>query len=612
MKNTLMCLVILLLGGSLSGMDAPPVVVYNDPLARVWIAECLFRLFPEKEAVDTLVSWARTDKASVNVLKSEIITGFLLERIKFCSYAYNRDEQMIAQPLKPLLSQAKYNAYLQNNALFDVFITIIKACAEKQDWEEAFILLKQLQGKALKDYFSFCLWKDNYLGSPAKKAVLNYAIELGSPNEFIKALIESGASLTGLPSQTPPPLLAACKKITDLKNPGISEDLEIISSAPLVELDDKGKCSLDQLKALLTLLVESGAKVTDDFVFLNQPNPIKSSISPIGWTILKQDKETLELLLKGKKLLLPNEFLLATVSFLSEDSVVKEELLKRVLEVSEKKDTQILFNVFSTSLHGILLNSNRVPNLVERVIKELSFLIDYGVDLNISIDGENNILDRAYDLKWDEKIIEFLTEKGAKKSSIELSDKAHKEKEFALVANDVYLRGVKGGPVSKEEICSVLKDAKIMLPTIVMRMFGICANENINPNELWGVSLESFFNMAMQVLSSQEAYEFLFFLETFKPLSFSYKGYGTITSVFHWIVASFNLIKVNHGQSIYDSEVKTKRDELCLLLTKLVQSGIKDDKTSEGKTAVERARELGLKEIADLIANAMNQATING
>lgn len=614
MKNKLSCLLVLLIGGSLSGMDAPPAEecasegdIVCNPLVRLEVAERLFRLFPEKEAVEALINWALMNQESYGIfLDSGIQTTLLLKRILRSSYAYNRDEQLIAQSLRSLVSQSEYKVHAQNKALLDGFVNILKACSERQDWQEAFTALKTLQDNtALKDYFSFCLWKDDYLGSPARKAVVNYALELGAPKKLIKALIRWGTRLTDLPSQTPPPLLAVGKKITELKQPGNSER-NTVSSAPLVELDEKGKDSLEELRALIPLLVKSGAKVTDNFINMNNANPATRSISSVGWAILKKDKETLELLLKGEKLFLPDEFALATICFLYEDSAEREELFRKVLGAS--KDIEKMFFRVIPYFQEFQTDSD-IPNPIDRIIKVLSIIIDYGVDLNPPVSGWHTFLDFAYQFKLDEKIIDFLIEKGVKKSGIEVNDEGRKMQDCFNVCRDIFLRKTKGEQVSQEEICLLLKEAKRILPALAANIFDTPANLGANnPNEVWGSVLSQFVGLAMEVLSSPEAYEFFFFIETYRPLSVPFSMYGTVTSVFHWIVGACNLMKISQGEEAYSSALKGMSEGLSVLLAKFAQNGVKDDKKSEGKTAAERARALGMDELANLITNALNPA----
>lgn len=592
METKIHYLLVLFIGGSLYGMDVPPLVKESSPFhieeMQREIARWIFRLLPKKEAIKTFNWMMLTDKKALS-LKEATCTLFLKQFLN--EKLHHSLEQIITPSQGYRLSKMLYGEETDIPALFNSFIETLKACAKKQDWKEALTSLEQLKSKGLKEYFECYFVQDSYLGSPAKKTVLICALELGAPTELIKALIDAGCRLTELPLETPPPLLVVAIKMMDLNNLEcwfiLNERLKI----PISDIEGKGNSSLENLQELIKLLMTSGAKATDTFSMPDQQNPAFRAISPLLLTICLKDLKTRELLLTEKKILCSLECMTAASTFIFDPSAEREEFLKRLLGVCE--DIQTPFALVNSSITWF----KDVPNGVESIIKVLSFFIDHGADLKAPSAQGGNILDVAYEQKWNQGIINLLIQKGAIKSS-GLSDEVRKQNEFSRDANGIMLRIMKDEPVSKEEICAVLKDAKAMIisSTAALKL-------DTASNEVWGTVIMPFFIMSMYVPSSQEACDFLSFIATHRPLAFNYRNYGLVTSLFDLLVASFKTLKiVSLSEEEYRLEIEAKARGFGVLLYNLSKNGIRPDQTT-----VQKAYELGMPEIAGFMSMDLDE-----
>lgn len=633
-------LLLVLMGSFLYAMDTPeeksfsasdlPSSALNIPALRLGVVQYLLQSCPTKDVAHTLIAWGLTDKSSAQALKNSTSTS-LINLIRSSCYSLDYDEQSLLATLKPPLSQKEYDTYTKQRALMDNLVFTFESCKEQHNWNPAFTALEDIKERKLIPFLNSCYWiyppgtktpklslsnpskissnweyppKEMYLMSPARKTILTYALEFNAPIEVIQWLIKEGASVTNLHPQTPPPLLMVCRNISEI----FYSDLE----------DKDRKKLIAHMRDLTTLLINSGACVNDAFTSTYEFFTLKRKMTPLLDTILAPGIKDMKFLLsqasKEKIIVHPEAFIFAAGLFMNSDPQFPDDYkatsqkLKMLITLSD--DRELLLSTFGNFTH---LNDSRK---VEPAIAVLSLLIDQGVNIN---HREHNmtILDKALQEDWHTDIILFLSQKGARPSTpFDLSEERGKNyaffkayrKLFSL-EKDFYI----GYDYSSEYPLFLSETSRNILKEFLPKAQEFLQNNALSDEEYNNIVIHLCLTALYWGLSqSNELHDFFVFIATFRPLSFTYFKYGTITSVYHILVAYLSTFRTSSlccfsNNTRLNDEMK---DPLGIrsLIHKLAYKGIKDDIHSKGKTAVEKAREFRLNSIADFITTSLNCA----
>ncbi len=549
-----------------SSADTQSSLILSLPELRLFFLISLFKTKPVSDAVNYFRAYSIVDKASQGFLKEKAdLTLLFAQELYKIAYFYDFEITVLNQ-LQPLLNQKGLALFNEDLALGKKLKEMFELSAKQNQWD---VVLKELRLQAeaefslLKNAVNY-YWESTYCGSPAKMTLLVHALELDAPEDVIGILLSHGAVVDNLSCTTPPPFLITFTKFLSCHSSCSQFKVE---AEDIQQLPSK----IEALEKKMMVLTKAGASMHSFFYNYSMSIIQNQKMTPLLAAVDSGDPQMVRYLIK-KGFRFVDRAAFFKAFFVNEGSLL---MVKAVVSIPE------------TALDFLRYLLPKIPSFNEiyqkKALVTLSLLLEQKIDLNATWHGVP-LLAAAKGCGCNDKVVDMLIKKGFSQTPSNVK---------AEVLMNLYQGFRKGYALPVEERSKAIGSLLAELRTVLV---------GTDLDKLPSKVIRMFLEAALEFSRLPEAKEFLEYIATSEEsLSLDFLGLH-VTSVFHAIVAYSNymrkLLKGNY-------ETSEQMQNIDHLIRWLVVKGVKDQRTSEGKTAEERAKELGMLPLAETIHDSL-------
>nr|MBA3752358.1 hypothetical protein [Candidatus Dependentiae bacterium] len=466
---------------------------------------------------------------------------------------WNHDDfcPILLDRLRPLVCEEELYTYKDNLLKGASLLILFKKCKDENLWEKALAELGSFKKDPLSYQIVNYCWKEttkNTLNPTIQKSVLSLAIELDALLEIIELLISLKADVNILRTG-PSPFFIVFKKLLECKD-----------------------SSKELLQNKMNLLLKSGACVNRSF-FMGEEKEIKDHLkklriqsphAPLLEAVIHNNLEMVNFLIAQGAYTLASDALCSALHLFTRKrgSIA---LIKALLTIDTNFNLPCILTGIPPLQTGIHLLAR---NDTIQGWKEIAELLCEKTDLNLRIQGAT-ALDIAYGHNHT-ALVDILISKGAKNDQASTC-----QVQNPLIQAIISLSQAQSEETKKQ---TAEKIRKLAPREIEAKNFIIPMLTAINTLEIKAVEL---------------------LLELGVPANLAFSegipDYGTFNSFLNFIIMSINLNKNSpHYSYIFE--------KMQPIISLLIQKGTpKERVNSEGKTPIEKARELGMSDLATYI-----------
>ena len=383
-----------------------PVSIFSVRDLRYKIMLYLFETKDISGAIKAFKAFCCTDHASYNFFKNseETTLSFTFDLLK----AAHSNGEAIEDVFSALVSNfnlsgaEKFEAKLAVSSMLASMLIPFSRNANLS-WNPFLAVLKHGITSSFVPTVMHYHWKD---GSDDRKTLLTKALQFGAPTNVIETLIQLGSQVKDLPQNSSPCCLIVMKNYLSCRKQ--------LTQAQNNEVKAKEETNLKSLEAIMDLLLEKGAGISDSFC-TNQLSNAK--LTPLSGAIAAHDLTAIDYLIKKGALSFDPYALLALYDL--EGSWIDPELSRSIHEALftiPSYPEYFLYNLLSRVLPRRLPATGLGNPYAEKEILDfLSSFLDTIEDLNVPVPYEEDLtfLDIARICNNNEQVITLLIERGA-------------------------------------------------------------------------------------------------------------------------------------------------------------------------------------------------------
>ncbi|MBA2306891.1 hypothetical protein H0W26_02020 [Candidatus Dependentiae bacterium] len=563
MEKSLLLSLLFLLGYGIQahGMHIEtPGLVHSD--LQPFIISCLIDAPTATEAVSNLKAYALSCKHSLLFFKKNgSLTRFLIDTL-IRRYA---DFDLSVLDTLQFLEEEEYTCYKNNLLTGKKIHELFLECKTNPPlWYKARALLQSLkENRSSYQAANYCGLDKDAGSKTIQKNLLVDAFECGAPQEILILLIDLKAEVN-FPLKGQSPLLVATSRFL---------------TCPTASLQLK-----DCLKGRIEILLRAGSSIYQCYHqsegtpwdFKKRTDLSLLIQTPLLEAIRKNDRELVQFLLKHAHHISPSEdtegcLVLLETAERALEGVCSLELVKDVLAALDEVNSPLVSGM--TILQLIIISGSRSLN-VERALRIISLLLEKADPTVRGCGGYPlTALEVAYSLGHKEIITLIEAKAGIDPANDEI-DPRRDPLIIAILALGRCKNETKKEKLSQDIQCLI----KAKAPTEIEGLKTLAALAAIGTLDI--KTIELLCNL--EILSKN-----LTFNETMP-------GYGHVNSFLHVLAGITHMMQ----------EVLAQHPVCPIkpVINFLIQKGmLVDRKNNEGKTAAEKARELGMNDFADYI-----------
>ncbi|MBA2307501.1 hypothetical protein H0W26_05190 [Candidatus Dependentiae bacterium] len=577
------------------GAVSPCITQDGNPLSllelRLSILNHIFKTTSNQKAIAAFKALACVDTYSSNFFKGSSVNTEDFIRLLYTLSYYDRFDMDTLKEISPLLHKEGVSFFEKNITVCDNLVQYFKnQFAKGKLVSKDLEVLYGLKEHSMMKYVASYYFSDEYEYSKAKKNLLVHALDLEVCNEVITFLMECNFSLDAFHPRTPPPLVIVVNKLLeqDVTLKSLQTGMNLDCAYEVIPVEDQVILSIQRLEKLLAMLIEKGASVNSSFRserFEKGKGMIDYYMTPLSQAIYESNvKRILYFLDKGACLTVESLEALLTMAKITD----KEFLTIGDIFLSRAEGNDLLITLLGKIIQieyfylndPIGINQLRLYDIDLKKRSRYLFtrlLEKKEISINTAIDSLGTALLSLAEDTNNSEIAQLLIKKGAINYLSPL-------RELLMSFGAVYSCGEKSVEEKEEKAKAVLDEVRKL----------------VEDKKITVQNASVVFTIMLTVPLSEETKNLLKLFASREPLSLKTQSYGTITSVFHYMVALVNGSK-GKGSAEYNRVLTS----VCSLISWLAQGGVKDEITSNGKTAAERAYELDMPELAEHIVRTL-------
>ncbi len=560
------------------------------PELRLPIIEYLFELADKNKPLKDFQALSLANTESLAFFKNskkftEFLAKFLYKKSYFTDFKLSH-----LDTLRPLLHEEGITTFNTNLTLCDALVSLIKECSKNNEWEKVYKELVKVKKLSSSNYMSSYYYNGIYKGCPAKKNLLVQALECNAPEDIIKFLIDCkfppNTHIT-----TPGHMLLLYDQV-------LEQDTIFASSDSDSNQKQKASDTRNRLEKIITMVIDAGASPNSLFCSYNF---IKGKIeeTPLLLAIEKGNLQRILFLIKKEVCLVINK----EFEVLIQSTLFKNEEILTIICSLLNKDT---YKNRTLDIINLLVDFEQVCsfdqdyknkleavdiNWKERSRSLLLMLLEKNtIDIHTPCAFEQTVIARAQAAKNDE-FAQILILHGAVSTSLD-----EKWENTMLLMKKLKKNAMMCGSLEENNLLTLQTNSRALLDEVRKLLLDnkITLNKEI---------IFLLLGIAIDNSLSNEARDFLKIVVSREPLSLNITLEGNttpITSVSDCFQVFFYGMK-NLDLSTY----KALLNQSIPLIAWLGKEGLLQSIEKEGKTAAEKAEELGMPELAELIILAL-------